>query len=399
MSLVPYTFANNTGNIPLSQLDVNFANVKTFAYTAGYVSANAQANITSVGTLTSLAVSGTANVSGNVTGGNIITDGNVSVAGSITNGNITITGSNIISTGATLTIDPNGSGGTDGNVVITGNLTVQGTTTTIDSTTITTNDLQINMANNAATSTAANNGGIGVGPNGSEYATLLYKSASNSWNSNIPMSVTGNITGGNVIASGQISASANIAGANLSTAGNITGGNLTVSGTTSLVGTVTAPTPANGTINTQVATTAFVAYNGIPSGGIIMWSGSIASIPSGWQICDGTNSTPDLRDRFVLGAGSSYAVGATGGSADAVLVSHTHTANVTDPGHNHTVNGSFAVYTSGGSSGPNNTFGTLTNPTTTTSTTGISVTNSTEGVSGTNANLPPYYALAYIMKL
>lgn len=51
----------------------------------------------------------------------------------------------------------------------------------------------------------------------------------------------------------------------------------------------------------------------VPTGAIIMWSGSIGSIPSGYVICDGTNGTPDLRDRFVVGAGNSYAVGNIGG--------------------------------------------------------------------------------------
>ena len=77
----------------------------------------------------------------------------------------------------------------------------------------------------------------------------------------------------------------------------------------------------------------------LPSGAIIMWSGSIGSIPAGWNLCDGTNSTPDLRDRFVIAAGSTYAVGATGGSADAIVVTHTHTASVTDPGHTHPYGG------------------------------------------------------------
>ena len=49
-----------------------------------------------------------------------------------------------------------------------------------------------------------------------------------------------------------------------------------------------------------------------PVGGIIMWSGSVASIPSGWVLCDGTNSTPNLSDKFVVAAGSTYAVGDTG---------------------------------------------------------------------------------------
>jgi hypothetical protein len=101
-------------------------------------------------------------------------------------------------------------------------------------------------------------------------------------------------------------------------------------------GTPLAPTANSGTNNTQLATTAFVTTAvgaSFPSGGIIMWSGSIASIPSGWVLCNGSNSTPDLRNRFIVGAGSTYAVDATGGSADATLPTHTHTATstVTDP--------------------------------------------------------------------
>jgi len=61
--------------------------------------------------------------------------------------------------------------------------------------------------------------------------------------------------------------------------------------------------------------------SGFPSGGIIIWSGSSASIPSGWLLCDGSSSTPDLRDRFVVGAGSTYAVGATGGTNTATTSS------------------------------------------------------------------------------
>jgi hypothetical protein len=131
----------------------------------------------------------------------------------------------------------------------------------------------------------------------------------------------------------------------------------------------------------------------IPSGGIIIWSGSSASIPSGWLLCDGSSSTPDLRNRFVVGAGSTYAVNATGGSADAIVVSHTHTATVTDPGHFHS-NGGTTYY-----NGDNGEYGFIASQSNTgTATTGITVANSTTGSSGTNANLPPYYALCYIMK-
>jgi hypothetical protein len=115
-------------------------------------------------------------------------------------------------------------------------------------------------------------------------------------------------------------------------------------------------------------------------------------------ICDGTSGTPDLRDRFIVGAGSTYAVAATGGTADAVVVSHTHTANVSDPGHTHSQDvGYFTA--GGGSPGYTNSFPVqTTSALVNTATTGITVTNESTGVSGTNANLPPYYALAYIMK-
>jgi microcystin-dependent protein len=131
------------------------------------------------------------------------------------------------------------------------------------------------------------------------------------------------------------------------------------------------------------------------SGMIMLWSGSVATIPSGWLLCDGSNSTPDLRSRFVVGAGSTYAVGATGGSADAIVVSHTH--SITDPGHNHSVviqseSTDDIDYTNTGVPYLSN----RSTTTTGTRTTGITV-NST-GSSGTNANLPPYYALCYIMK-
>jgi hypothetical protein len=133
-----------------------------------------------------------------------------------------------------------------------------------------------------------------------------------------------------------------------------------------------------------------------PAGVIVLWSGSIGSIPTGWVLCNGNNGTPDLRNRFIVGAGSTYAVDATGGSADAIVVSHTHTATVTDPGHFHTLTGvSAANGTYAGSGGGNPGNSTIN---TDTKTTGISVTNASAGTSGTNANLPPYYALCYIQK-
>jgi microcystin-dependent protein len=145
---------------------------------------------------------------------------------------------------------------------------------------------------------------------------------------------------------------------------------------------------------------------------IMMWSGTIATIPSGWALCNGSGGTPDLRNRFIIGAHSDDAGVAkttvtgsptqTGGSKDAILVSHSHTATstVTDPGHNHSGNGYAGKGTSTSNrlaiGDTNSVFGQMP----VNAATGVTVATSisTEGSSGTNANLVPYFALAYIMK-
>jgi len=129
-----------------------------------------------------------------------------------------------------------------------------------------------------------------------------------------------------------------------------------------------------------------------PSGGIIMWSGSIGGIPAGWFLCNGLNGTPNLQDRFIIGAGSSYAVAAIGGTADAIVVAHAHTLN--DAGHTHSYNTSSATTTA--TAGSTTVLTTQAATTTGSTTTGITV-NAT-GASGTGANIPPYFALAYIQK-
>jgi hypothetical protein len=191
-----------------------------------------------------------------------------------------------------------------------------------------------------------------------------------------------------------------------------------------LTGTPTAPTASAATNTTQVATTAFVqtaVAAAFSTGMIMMWSGTIATIPSGWVLCNGSNSTPDLRNRFVIGAHSDTAGVAyttvtgsntqTGGSKDAVLVSHTHTlgsANTSRFSSATTYDrggGAFGtatvpssgtsnrIWTSGGGSDIFHVSAEFTN-TTDSHTHSIS----TEGTSATNANLVPYYALAFIMK-
>ena len=186
-----------------------------------------------------------------------------------------------------------------------------------------------------------------------------------------------------------------------STGDNLTNsGTLTSSGTLAVTGnfTVDGSSGTSGQFLTSVgsgATPTWTTLTAFVSGMIMLWSGSEASIPAGWVLCDGTSSTPNLQDRFVVGAGNTYAVDANGGSADAVVVSHTHTATVTDPSHVHAI--PYQSTVSGPSYGSSTT-GTSSGTQTQSATTGITVANSTTGVSGTNANLPPYYALCYIMK-
>ena len=149
----------------------------------------------------------------------------------------------------------------------------------------------------------------------------------------------------------------------------------------------------------------------MPSGGIIMWSGSVASIPTGWVLCDGTNSTPDLRNRFVVGAGDTYSVDVTGGSLTTTLTAenlpaHTHnfsgnTSGAGDHRHNLTFglsNGGNHYFNYGqigaaGSIDPNTAMGSSGNHTHS-----FSGTTGSAGSGSSFDNLPPYYALAYIMK-
>ena len=190
---------------------------------------------------------------------------------------------------------------------------------------------------------------------------------------------------------------------------------------------------------------AWTTVIGVPSGIIAVWSGAEGAIPSGWYLCNGSNGTPDLRDRFIVGAGSgsSYSIGNTGGS-DTVTLStsqipahshttnnHSHNASVSDPGHGHSVSvsdpghyhntsvtgaklfpgygGAHVPY--GGAGGYPGTHFNMSNANTgisanaSNANTSISVstgnanpsTNNTGG-GGSHENRPPYYALCYIMK-
>jgi hypothetical protein len=163
-----------------------------------------------------------------------------------------------------------------------------------------------------------------------------------------------------------------------------------------------------------VSATKIVGNGTIPVGGIIMWSGSIASIPAGWALCDGSSGTPDLRDRFVIGAGSTYAVGASGGSTTieaSNLPKHAH--YIVDPGHAHDVvltnlfndgeSGTGIVYAGQGSGGTAGSR-TLDSNAAQTTTTGITISqnglllDSNYNQVMQTAYLQPYYSIAYIMR-
>lgn len=121
----------------------------------------------------------------------------------------------------------------------------------------------------------------------------------------------------------------------------------------------------------------------VPYGIIVMWYGQTWNIPSGWALCNGGNGTPNLQDRFVIGAGSGYGVGATGGAADVTLTvaqmpSHSHTVYMDIRGNENGSN-DYTLAAYGGR--------------------GYSLGSSAAGGNQSHENRPPYYALCYIMKI
>lgn len=123
----------------------------------------------------------------------------------------------------------------------------------------------------------------------------------------------------------------------------------------------------------------------LPIGAIIMWAGTVETIPEGWHICDGTEGTIDLRNRFALGAGDKYTPGATGGAEEVTLTvdqmpSHTHDVP------NIPFAGSTMQYSNG-------------TPTTPRYSTTDKKTSTSSGGSKPHTNMPPYYALYFIQKI
>lgn len=197
-------------------------------------------------------------------------------------------------------------------------------------------------------------------------------------------------------------------------------------------GIPTAATAVSGTSTTQLATTAFATAAGGVTGSMLMWP--VVTAPTGFLLCSGsavsrttyatlfavvgvifgagdgstTFNLPDYRDRMPVGAGTTYTAAVTGGSKDALVVTHTHTATFTGTAlgtHNHQLGSRDSTASDGGS--PNqefvNDFGAGNgSPVTTSSVSAgtpagtVSVTSA--GASGTNANLPPYIGIYFIIK-
>jgi hypothetical protein len=195
--------------------------------------------------------------------------------------------------------------------------------------------------------------------------------------------------------------------------------------------------------------------SGFVPGMIMMWSGAIAQIPAGWALCDGALGRPDLRDRFIIGAGQNYSVGSTGGAHTKTLVTETagahshggytldhvltkdqlpkHNHNLTDPGHLHSIDDpghTHRVNVGNGDTAPvtnrldyySNLVGSTSQPVLEAKT-GIKIVNNTTGITIDNVGddaghkhgisstgtehshpitvnvQPAYYALAFIIKI
>lgn len=300
---------------------------------------------------------------GNVTSVGITAGAGISVSGSpiTTNGNITVTNTGVISVipGAGMTVNQNGS-----NVTVATNIDGSG-------------PISVDLGENNLLRISYT-GGTGVG----------------------------NVTSVGITAGTGIS----VLGSPITTNGNITVNNTGVTSIAAGAGITVSQSSGAVTIGRTID---------IPSGVIVMWAGAVNNIPVGWAFCDGTNGTPDLRNRFIIAGGGAVNPNTTGGSSFLSLTtsfagehdhggstaSHTLTINEM-PNHNHSINN--AVGSAQVTSGTTNhqAFNTAQKITETGYTGGgqghshqILSTNTAHTHTVNGQYIPPYYALAYIMKL
>jgi hypothetical protein len=378
--------------------------------------------LVSGGSLTGLSqLSGTNGVVTNLSSANItVTGGNILALTKAVANQATIT--NLTSTNAGITnITIANVQATSGNVI---NLTtISGTNGSILNLTSSNLNATGGNVNNLVTLSATN----GIVTN----LTTSNLSATGGTANNLSVlsAITGNIVN---LSSSNVNVTGGFIGNRGSSPSTVTIQSVTVN-TSSLIKS-TATTPTYSDISANIATAQFV-HNVLPYGCIVMWAGSVASIPTGWQLCDGSNGTPDLRNQFIIGAGSSYSPGSSGGSSLVTLStsnlpshthnfslsgntdfagSHVHNISLSDPGHHHTYQQTYTFVYSYWAGGTGSTVG-LTPANTTNSTTGITAsmnyapdhthpinlsgTTSTSGSGSSFSVLPPYYALCYIQKM
>jgi microcystin-dependent protein len=223
---------------------------------------------------------------------------------------------------------------------------------------------------------------------------------------------------------GNIAISAATTSTSTTTGAVTVAGGAGVAGNLNVGGQIVTPTMPAGTANTAVATTAFVVNNSVPSGGLMMWP--TASAPVGWLLCNGTavsrttyatlfavlgttfgsgdGSTtfnlPNYTNRAPVGAGGLYAMGATGGSKDAVVVAHTHTGSTNSAGaHVHQIpNITGPDVRDGGPYNYTTNWNAGTRDTSSAGSHSHTVSVDSTGSSGTDANMQPYLAINFIIK-